>query len=49
MTFNDHLAQFAVALTRTRAGISLICDYLINCKICDVTQGTGGSQKCDHL
>ena len=30
MTFNTHLAQFNVAPTRTRAGISLICDYLIN-------------------
>ena len=30
MTFNVHLAQFDVAPTRTRAGISLICDYLIN-------------------
>ena len=35
MTFNVHLAQFDVAPTRTSAGISLICDYLINCKICD--------------
>ena len=43
MTFNDHLAQFNVdvAPTCTRAGISLICDYLINCKICDVTLGRG--------
>ena len=37
MTFNVHLAQFDAAPARTRAGISLICDYLINCKICDVT------------
>ena len=29
MTFNAHLAQFDVAPTRTRAGISLIWDYLI--------------------
>ena len=50
MTFNVHLAQFNVAPTRTRVGISLICNYLINCKICDVTLGReGGSQKCDHL
>ena len=42
MTFNAHLAQFDVAPTRIRAGISLICDYLINCKICDVTLGRGG-------
>ena len=41
MTFNVHLAQFDIAPTRTRAGISLICDYLINCKICDVTLGGG--------
>ena len=34
MTFNVHLAQFD---TRPRAGISLICDYLLNCKIFDVT------------
>ena len=45
MPFNVHLVQFDVAPTRTRAGISLICDYLINCKICDVTLG----QKCDYL
>ena len=49
MPFNVHLAQFDVAATRTRAGISLICDYLINCKIYDVTLGGGGPQKCDHL
>ena len=49
MTFNVHLAQFDVAPTRTRAGISLICDYLINCKMCDVTLDRGGPQKCDHL
>ena len=42
MTFNAHLAQFDVAPTRIRAGISLICDYLINCKICDVTLGRVG-------
>ena len=32
MTFNVDVAP-----TRTRAGISLICDYLINRRICDVT------------
>ena len=37
MTFNVDFAP-----SRTRAGISLICDYLINCKICDVTLGRGG-------
>ena len=42
MTFSVHLAQFDVASTRTRARISLICDYLINCKICDVTLDGGG-------
>ena len=42
MTFNVHLAQFDVAPTRTGAGISLICDYLIDCKICDVTLGREG-------
>ena len=42
MTFNVHLAQFDVAPTRTRAGISLICDYFINCKIFDVTLGREG-------
>ena len=42
MTFNVHLAQFDVAPTRTCAGISLICDYLINFKICDVTLSGGG-------
>ena len=42
MTFNVHLAKFDVAPIRTRARISLICDYLINCKICDVTLGRGG-------
>ena len=36
MTFNVD-----VALTRTRAGISLICVYLINFKISYVTEGTG--------
>ena len=41
MTFNVHLAQFDVAPTRTRAGISLIWDYLIKCKIFDVTLGRG--------
>jgi len=30
MTFNVHLAQFDITPTRTRAGISLLCDYLIN-------------------
>ena len=30
-----------VAPTRTHAGISLICEYLINCKICDVTLDRG--------
>ena len=49
MTFNVHLAHFDVAPTRTRAGISLICDYLINCKICYVTLRRGEYQKCDHL
>ena len=39
MTFNVHLEQFDVA--PTRAGILLICDYLINCKVCDVTLGGG--------
>ena len=47
MTFNVHLAQFDVAPTCTRAGISLICDYLVNCKICDVTLGREGVQKYD--
>ena len=42
MTFNVHLEQLDVAPTRTRVGISLICYYLINCKICDVTLGKGG-------
>ena len=42
MPFNVHLAQFDDAPTRTRTGILLICDYLINCKICDVTLGRGG-------
>ena len=37
MTINE----FDVAPTRTRAEISLICDYLINFKICDVTLGGG--------
>ena len=41
MTFNVHFVQFDVAPTRTRAQISLICDYLINCKICDVTLDGG--------
>ena len=41
MAFNVHLAQLDVAPTRTRARISLICDYLINFKICDVTLGRG--------
>ena len=41
MAFNVHLARFDVAPTRTPAGISLICDYLINFKICDVTLGRG--------
>ena len=36
MTFNVD-----VVLTRTRAEISLICDYLINFQICDVTLGGG--------
>ena len=45
MTFN-----LDVVPTRTRAGISLISDYLINFKIFDITLGKGGgSQKCDHL
>ena len=51
--FNVHLAQFDIAPTRTCAGISLICDYLIiigliiiiiiitKCKICDVTLDGG--------
>ena len=43
MTFNVHLAQFHVAPIRTRAGISLIRDSLINCKVCDVTLGGVGS------
>ena len=42
MAFNVHLAQFDVAQTRTRAGISLICEYLINFKICDFILGRGG-------
>ena len=45
MTFNVHLAQIDVAPTLTRAGISLICDYLINCKICNVTLGRGGGPR----
>ena len=44
MTFNVHLAQFEVAPTYTRAEILLICDYLINCKICDITLGRGVSE-----
>ena len=36
MTINVHID---IAPTRTRAGISLICDYLINCNVCDVTLG----------
>ena len=41
------LRQFDVGPTRTRAEISLICDYfkmiiiIINCKLCDVTLGRG--------
>ena len=36
MTFNVDVAS-----TLTREGILLICDYLINCKIRDVTLGRG--------
>ena len=42
MTFNVHLAQFGVVPTRTRAGILLICDYLMNCKTYDITLGRWG-------
>ena len=41
MRFNIHLAQLDITPTRISAGITLICDYLINCKICDVTLGRG--------
>ena len=36
MTFDVDVAPY-----RTRAGISLICDYLIKCKICDFTLSRG--------
>ena len=36
MTFNIDVAPSGI-----RTGISLICDYLINCKICYVTLGRG--------
>ena len=42
MTFHVHVTQFDVTPSRTNAGISLICDYLINCETCDVTLGRGG-------
>ena len=49
MSLNVHLAQFDVAPTRTRAEIPLICDYLLNCKICDVTlvRGLRNVTTCD--
>ena len=47
MAFNVHLEQFNVASTRTRAAISLICDYLINSKICDVTLVLRNVITCD--
>ena len=48
MAFDVHLAQFDVAPTRTRVGILLICDYLIN-EIAKYVMSHlgGGSQKCD--
>ena len=39
MTFNVHIAQFDIVPTLTCAGVSLIYDYLIHCKICDITLG----------
>ena len=44
MRFNVLLAQFDVGPTRTRVGISLICDYLINEIAKYVTLGWGVSE-----